>query len=279
MNLFSLELQNSQEFLTEFFSSILDKGKLVNAYCLLGDAKKDKLDFAKELAKVLNCSEKKDDYIKPCGTCTNCKWIEASTHPATPLFLEPKTESKKQIITVESVKNLQKELAKTSDYYRVVVIPEANYMTLNKHSANALLKVLEEPNANILFLLLAEDADLVMATIISRTQQVKLRSNPLVEYSEEAQKLYDDFAKQIYTDSRLDAMSIAEDLGTNDQKTLVEFLEILETNISESLGLADVNGLALARQIDVIEETKANLRSFVRPKTAIEQMLVKVSGL
>lgn len=275
--MFSEELKRKQNFVADFFAGVLQKNKLVNAYFLLGDAQRDKLDFARELTKILNCKENHGEYKEPCGKCMNCKWIDTATHPMTPIYLEPKAESKKQIITIDAIKTLQTELAKTSEYYRVVIIPDASYMVLNKHSANALLKVLEEPNQNILFLLFAKDADLALPTIISRTQQLGFNANPANEYSEEAQALFDEHANSLFAHSRLEAMTIAENLANSETRILLEFLEMMQDKYTAEL--QEGASLQLAKQIELVEEAKHALRSFVRPKNALEQMLARTLEL
>lgn len=279
-NLFPENLQQSQNFVTEFFSNVLTKDRLANAYLFLGDAQANKLEIALEIAKILNCT-KTTEREAACGECTNCKWIETNSHPMTPLYLEPKAESKKAIISIDLVKELQKELTKSSQYYRVVIVPEASYMTLNKHSANALLKVLEEPAANVLFLIFAKDPDMVLPTIISRSQQVKFNSNPSTLYDEEAQELLDKYYERLIVNSRLEAMDLSEDLGTNDSKVLIGFMELLQDKLAEGISseLPDQELAVLAHRVELLEEAKGQLRAFVRPKTAVEQMLNKTVGV
>ena len=267
MTLFSDELNKEQNFVCDFFTNVFKSGKLANSYLFLGSAKDDKFLVAKAISKYLNC-----ETGNSCGTCTNCKWIEEDTHPAALIYLQPSVESKKGIITVEQVKNLQNELVRSSSYYRVVLLTDASFMTLNKHSANALLKVLEEPSENTLFVLFAESEELVMSTLISRSQSVKFAAKECSEFSEESKELFNEYEIRLHPRNRLEAIELAEELSKNDSSILLEFLEQYQ-NKQVTL-MKSTEDLNFARKIESIERAKQDLKSFVRPKSALEEMLI-----
>jgi len=267
MTLFPGELNKEQSFVCDFFTNVFKSSKLANSYLFLGSAKDDKYLVAKAISKHLNCETNNS-----CGICTNCKWIDSDTHPAALIYLQPSAESKKGIITVEQVKNLQSELSKSSSYYRVVVLTDASFQTLNKHSANALLKVLEEPSENTLFVLFAESEEMVMPTLISRSQTVKFAAKESLEYSEESQELFKEYEIRLHTRNRLEAIELAEELSKNDTKLLMEFLEQYQ-NKQVAL-MKNAEDLSFARKINSIERAKRDLKSFLRPKAALEEMLI-----
>ncbi len=118
-----------------------------------------------------------------CGTCGSCQLIMAFSHPDYRLLrptimdmahpieeLRPEKPSKE--ITIDDVRALDNMVNQTSHRggQRVVVIYPAH--KLNRNAANALLKTLEEPPANTLFILLAHDVQQLLPTIISRCQLV-----------------------------------------------------------------------------------------------------------
>lgn len=264
--MFSTELSQKQDFAVEFFSKTLEKSRLANAYLFTGNAPEDKLKLAKELNQILNC-QSNQKLSAPCKSCTNCKWIEEGTHPMTPVYLAPSEDSKKAIIKIEQVQELQKELSKASNYYRLVIIPEASYSCLTKHSANALLKVLEEPNSHILFLLFSDDKENVLPTISSRTQVLPFKANPKSKFSEEAYDLVQKYSQElssIKSKSRLEIISMAERLAEHENKQIIEILEIQQAQ-SEN-----------PDEILAIERAKSDLKSFIRPKNALEQMLLSM---
>lgn len=162
-------------------SAILNK-KLAHAYLLVGRAFDDKEQIALETACFLNCS-KDDKWQKGAcaklhfngqkldNACQNCRWLIDREHPQAWLVLD--SEGKKSgKIPVEKARLLSEELAKTSIYWRVIVVPEANSEAFHRPPANALLKTLEEPGENTLFFLFAQSVEEVLPTLTSRCQVI-----------------------------------------------------------------------------------------------------------
>ncbi len=100
---------------------------------------------------------------KPCGQCKSCGQLSVKNHPD--LFvLEPDG----QTIKIEQVRTLQSNIA-LAPYManqRVVIIDKADCMTAQ--SANSLLKTLEEPTGNVVFILIAASRQKLLDTILSR---------------------------------------------------------------------------------------------------------------
>ena len=144
-----LEGQITNDLVLEFFERVLSQQKLANAYLFLGaNMLSEKLLLAKELNKILNCTTNLAQ-TKACAKCQNSIWIEEGTHPKTPILIEKEAKN----IKIEAIKALQEELKQSSNYFRIVIFPEADSMTFNKHSANALLKLVEEPFKNTMFMI------------------------------------------------------------------------------------------------------------------------------
>lgn len=150
-----------------------------------------KLSFARHLAKAALC-EQTDVAGVACGQCRSCAWFEQGTHPNFRL-LEPEavssvagkahrsdmaeTKSSKkpsQQIGIASVRALDDfiYLSAHQNRYKVVLIHPAE--TMNTAAANGLLKKLEEPPAEVLFILVTHTAASLPATILSRCQQIVL---------------------------------------------------------------------------------------------------------
>ena len=120
-----------------------------------------------------------------CGQCAGCALMAAFSHPdlrvlrpsimntAHPIEeLRPEKPSKE--ITIDDVRGLDNMVNQTSHRggQRVVVLYPAH--KLNRNAANALLKTLEEPPANTVFILLAHDVRQLLPTIVSRCQLVNV---------------------------------------------------------------------------------------------------------
>ncbi len=142
----------------------------VHAYLLTGARGLGKKTFAKVLASALFCTSKN----KPCGQCEACRRFWDGNEPD---LLEVYSEDGKQI----GVDRVREIIQKTSQHafgegYRVVLIEPVEKMTLQ--AQNCLLKSLEEPIANVVFILMTHELTATLGTIASRCIRVKLTPWP-----------------------------------------------------------------------------------------------------
>lgn len=121
--------------------------------------------LAKAMAYRLLCEQV--DNGKPCGQCKACELMNAGTHPD---LFEIGPEEPGKPIKIDQIRQLCANVAKTSQQggWKVVVIKPAEAM--NIAAANALLKSLEEPEANTLMILVAHRISRVPTTVRSRCQ-------------------------------------------------------------------------------------------------------------
>jgi DNA polymerase III subunit delta' len=124
--------------------------------------------FAQQYAKFILCQQIAE---APCNSCRSCLLFQAGNHPD---YIQLQPEEESRIIKVEQIRDLINRLSQTSGLggYQVAVISKAE--DLNHSAANALLKTLEEPQGQVLILLLSDRPTAVPATIRSRCQQIKL---------------------------------------------------------------------------------------------------------
>lgn len=122
-------------------------------------------------ARMVLCSHSPEE--APCGGCASCQRAAQGQHPD--LTLVRPLESSTQI-RIEQVRELGEELALTSHQggYKVAILSPAD--TMNRFSANALLKTLEEPPQGTLLILVATQPSRLPATILSRCQRVRVRA-------------------------------------------------------------------------------------------------------
>lgn len=118
------------------------------------------------------------DGERPCGRCPACRQLTQQSHPDYYEVL-PAGSS----IKIEQVRQLQQELAHSSyaGGYRVCVLDAADTMT--KEAANSLLKTLEEPVGQTVFILLAPSRHALLDTIVSRCQVVPFQGLSEAELS------------------------------------------------------------------------------------------------
>lgn len=104
-----------------------------------------------------------------CGECPSCKLFLAQTHPDF-IKLSPELDSKE--IKVDQIRKLKEQLTLKPQFlaYRVIVLHPAD--SLNRNSANAILKFLEEPPERTIFVLTTTPKAILPATIRSRCQKI-----------------------------------------------------------------------------------------------------------
>lgn len=165
------------------WNSIMQRqGALPHAILLRGREGVGKHDFATSLSHALLCSQATDDQ-QACGQCPSCNWLKEGANPDFKLITpeegddstSKKKTTKKSQISVAQIRQLYSYLSLTNHQvggHRIILISPAE--ALNIASANALLKMLEEPPPNTLFLLVASQPQRLLPTIISRCQIVDL---------------------------------------------------------------------------------------------------------
>lgn len=125
--------------------------------------------FAQRFAAWVLCQNKQAtaNHAHACGSCQSCHWLQSHTHPNF-LHVTVAADSKSDTIKVDDVRAILPFAQQSSSGMRVIFIEQAERM--NVSAANALLKTLEEPPANVLFLLTSHQPQLLLATIRSRVQ-------------------------------------------------------------------------------------------------------------
>ena len=164
----------------------LKRGLMPNAYLIVGPAHVGKMTLAIDLAKALNCEAKE----KPCGDCAACQKIAAGKHADVQVIRLPDAvskESRVKEISVEQIKDMQhaSSFPPYEGKFKVFIIDGAEQ--LSNEAANRLLKTLEEPAENVIYLLLTVNDELLPSTVISRCQHLDLLPLPVGEI----EKVYD----------------------------------------------------------------------------------------
>jgi len=157
----------------------LDEGRTAHAYLVTGAPQVGKGRLALDFAKALNCTSPDP----PCGDCRACRRIEAWQHPDVEVVSvggvcdeaehDHRRDGSKDI-KICQMRWLQRTIALRpfEGRMRVVTIDPAE--ALNIYAADALLKTLEEPPAQVTLMLLASQAVSLPETVISRARQIAL---------------------------------------------------------------------------------------------------------
>lgn len=150
---------------SEFFSRLIDRQALSHAYLVVGPEHVGKTTFIRQvIQQLLQVPEER------LLTHPDVSWVTRLT--------DEKTGNVKQTLSVEQIRALRSDLAMGAllGGYRVAVIEDADCFTTS--SANALLKILEEPPKRTILFLRAERVEDVPQTIASRTEVIRLSLVP-----------------------------------------------------------------------------------------------------
>jgi len=160
----------------------LQAARLRHAYLFIGPSGVGKRTLALRFAQALNCERHagSGEFCDPAQepVCRACRLIPQEAYPDLHL-LRPEDEGGG--IRVEQIRELQRQLALApfEGRWRIALLPE--FHRASHSAANALLKTLEEPAAQVLLLLTAPTAEGLLPTIVSRCESLALRPMPLAE--------------------------------------------------------------------------------------------------
>lgn len=171
----TFEEVSGQEHIVKTLKNALESGKIAHAYLFTGPRGTGKTTMAKLFAKALNCDE---GIGHQCDKCKNCLAINEGNHPD---VIEIDAASNNG---VEEVRDLIDKVKYSTilGHYKVYIIDEVHMMTPG--AFNALLKTLEEPPSNVVFILATTEPHKILPTILSRCQRydfAKLRDNDIKE--------------------------------------------------------------------------------------------------
>lgn len=166
------------------------RGQLPHALLLSGHGGTGLFELAEAFAKALLCESETGQQDHACGQCIACGWLAQKNHPdfrlVRPEAMEEGDESasgegkKKpsQQILIDQVRDLEDFLTVGTHRQglRIIIVYPAEAM--NRNTANALLKMLEEPPAETLFMLVSLDAAKLLPTIRSRCQIINAALPP-----------------------------------------------------------------------------------------------------
>ncbi|ACZ61630.1 DNA polymerase III subunit delta' [Dehalococcoides mccartyi] len=165
-----------QDKVVSFLGNSLGQDKLCHAYVFYGPSGVGKQRMALTFAQALNCQASQP----PCQECLVCERILSGNHPdiihLELLSAEDASDGKaKAEIGVKQVEDIQHaaSLPPFEGKYKVFIIHHAE--KLSQESSNRLLKTLEEPGSQNIFILLTADKSLLLPTVISRCQILELR--------------------------------------------------------------------------------------------------------
>ena len=221
-----------QEHIKKALSNAITSGKVSHAYLFTGPRGTGKTSAARIFAKSLNCEN--GPTVNPCGKCPNCVDITNSV-PIDVIEIDAASNRK-----VEDAQNILEKVmyAPVKSKYKIYIIDEVHM--LSNTAFNALLKTLEEPPANVIFILATTEVHKVLDTIKSRCPRFDFRRITTEDITKHLRYISDKEGINI-TDDALTVIAKNSAGGMRDSIALLDQLSILNGDVPISVD--DINSL------------------------------------
>ncbi len=304
-------LDKKYAYLSNFFETAVSQNRLFHSIILYGSNNFIQYAMALEIARQLNCLEDKREDCQ----CRNCRWIRDNKHPAVMTIskIDNKTDSSKTVISEEQINMVLDTLFNSSDYHRVFIFCDADIKKLSQSeneeysefinsgfslpqevnedkiwypsginttcfsnvAANAMLKSIEEPAADVTFIFLTNNKDDLLQTIVSRSQSFYMADSKYTKYSCDFFKDY--FSKYPYfnKDAALDFAQSLFSFQTENNLEPVYIIDCIQYYLTELLK-ANSNNQVLVKKIfkdiEKTEKSKKMLSSYIKEQTVYEDL-------
>jgi len=236
-----------QKHITVTLKNQILKNRIAHAYLFCGTRGTGKTSTAKILAKAVNCTDIQNG--EPCNKCDMCKKINAGTLID---VIEMDAASKRKL---EDIKDIIENVKypPQEGKYKVYIMDEVHMLTAE--AVNAFLKTLEEPPANVIFILATTDPQKLPVTILSRCQKFDFRRIKTTEIFERLRNIVDNqgiFAddKSLNLIGRMSDGAMRDALSILDQAISMGEGKVQYENVLDMLGL--VTNENLIRLTDAI---------------------------
>lgn len=249
-----------QDHLTDTLEASFNAQRLPHALLLTGPVHVGKMSLALDIARLIICQEPN---AGPCNACYPCRRIMSGNHTDVQIVCRENNTSNslKKEISIQQIREVQKYayLGSYEAHRRTIIIDSAEF--LSEEAANSLLKLLEEPPAGILLILLCSWENGILPTLKSRCQRLKLKQVGRHHILEELLQRGAD-VEHANLLSRLAhgcpgwALNTLEDPSLLDQREahLYQFNKVLEANLVEQFDYAATLSSMFFRDKDAVVE-------------------------
>jgi DNA polymerase III subunit delta' len=267
----ALDKIENQNLASRILKGVLKTGRIANTYLFIGSDGTGKKFAALQFAKALNCSK------GGCEECPSCIKIEKFSHPDVHLITP---EPEKNVISIERMRSMQREayLGAFISRFKIYIIEEAGRMSGG--AANSLLKILEEPPEDTIFILTTSGPQDIFPTIISRCQTVRFTQKP--ELSGKNSKISEKILPLMETDEIPDIFREIKNI-TGKKEEVLEIIDLLASRCRDILLLKEkskkpVSEDSLVCTIEDILRARHLLARNVNPRLTLEMLLLKINN-
>ena len=233
------------EWAVQLLSAAIEHNRIGHAYLLTGPEQIGKTLLARTFAQALNCTNS----VRPCGQCRTCQLIAQDRHPDVRVIEPAMSHRGKLTLKIDTIRQLQRDLnlAAYEASYKIAILRRFDAANIN--AANAFLKTLEEPPHNVILLLTAIEADVLLTTITSRCRVINLRPVASLEiqtHLQTAQNLPEAEAQQV---AHLANGRIGWAIQASQQPQILETYQIQLNQLYEALNGYRVQRFVLADKL------------------------------
>ncbi|MGB1884063.1 MAG: hypothetical protein ACPHUF_09185 [Gammaproteobacteria bacterium] len=249
-------------------------GTLGHAYILCGPEGLGKFDFSLQFSRWLLC-ERLPESDRACETCRGCTLSAGGSHPDLNVV---SIDDDRKALLIDQIREV-------GDYYtlkshqggaKITIIDSAD--TMNRHAANALLKVLEEPPPGAVLLLVSSEPGRLPQTILSRCQRLDLKVEDFASARQWLEQACEGEARDLFGTVSVSGapLAIKAELESADGPIIDHIVGLLADLGSGTAGFIDAaNTVSGAGADNVLDHLELSVRTMILSK--LDQSVRSVS--